>query len=101
MTFPKRYPHGKCPLCGTEDSYEGTDFGWDDTEMWQKYECSECGAFWTEYYKLTYDGAVVHNEDDTAAAEYNANDEMIMFDSSSINDVMWKEDIDGNEEQKS
>lgn len=44
----------KCPKCHAKDCIEtGSQFLADVDYAWQDCSCTECGAIWTNHYKLT------------------------------------------------
>lgn len=53
---------GVCPVCGSKN----LDWGFSEfngEEMGYDYNCRDCGAEGTEYYKLVFNGHVVYHND--------------------------------------
>jgi len=52
-----------CPMCGDED-IDYLDADWQDGLFFYKCVCRQCGAEFTEVYRLEYDGYNMPDEND-------------------------------------
>ena len=54
----------KCPICGQQYYLECYDQGIHDDHYYYASKCPDCGADFTEFYKLTYDHTMCEVENE-------------------------------------
>lgn len=54
---------GNCPICNQDSALDYAEIQFDGDMCWFPWRCGECGAEGEEWYKLTFIGHNVYNEE--------------------------------------